>query len=164
MTESTTVSWPEKGQPRTARWRSERAAPPPKRVVVADDTTTADRAYHLACEGTAMLWRGDYQNARQLLTALARRIDEPRKGRRPTAEEKAALPPPLPSLPLPAEVFHRYRLSQSQRARTLGMLLLPFDADFTIPLRRAPDVKQACAEAYGANDAPFVASLRELLA
>ena len=43
------------------------------------------------------------------------------------------------------------------------MLLLPFDADFRIPLRRAPDVQQACIEAYGEADVPFVASLRELL-
>jgi methylase of polypeptide subunit release factors len=43
------------------------------------------------------------------------------------------------------------------------MLLLPFDADFTIPLRRAPDVRQACLEAYGPGTQAFVASLRELL-
>jgi len=43
------------------------------------------------------------------------------------------------------------------------MLLIPFDADYTIPLRRAPDVKLACNEAYGRSDAPFVASLREML-
>jgi hypothetical protein len=50
-----------------------------------------------------------------------------------------------------------------QRARTLGMLLLPFDDDYRIPLRRAPDVQQACSEAYGPAAGPFVASLRELL-
>jgi methylase of polypeptide subunit release factors len=137
--------------------------PPPKRVVVADDSLTADRAYHLACEGTAILWRGDFQNARQLLIALARRIDEPRKGKKLTAAEKEALRPKASSLPLSADIFHRYRLAQSQRARTLGMLLLPFDAGFGLPLRRAPDVRQACSEAYGEADAPFVASLRELL-
>jgi methylase of polypeptide subunit release factors len=43
------------------------------------------------------------------------------------------------------------------------MLLIPFDADYTIPLRRAPDVKVACNEAYGRPGEPFVASLRELL-
>jgi len=43
------------------------------------------------------------------------------------------------------------------------MLLLPFDADFRIPLHRAPDVQTACLEAYGVSDVPFVASLRELL-
>ena len=161
--EAPSVSWPERGKVRTARWRSESAAPAPKRVIVADDRLTADRAYHLACEGTAFLWRGDFQNARQLLIALARRVDEPRKGKRVRPEEQKTLLPAPQSLPLPAELFHRYRLAQSQRARTLGMLLLPFGADFRVPLRRAPDVQQACLEAYGEAGEPFVASLRELL-
>jgi len=43
------------------------------------------------------------------------------------------------------------------------MLLLPFEAGHVVPLRRAPDVRQACAEAYGSADSPYVASLRELL-
>ena len=66
------IHWSEAGQACSALWRSERGAAPPQRVVLADDTTTADDAYHLACEGTALLWRGDFQNARQLLQALAR--------------------------------------------------------------------------------------------
>jgi len=43
------------------------------------------------------------------------------------------------------------------------MLLLPLEADFSIPLRRAPNVKEACAEAYGSGEGPSVVSLRELL-
>jgi methylase of polypeptide subunit release factors len=43
------------------------------------------------------------------------------------------------------------------------MLLIPFDADHTVPLRRAPDVTAACTEAYGAVETPYVASLRELI-
>jgi len=148
------VSWTEDGEARSARWRSESGVAPPKRVVIADDRMTADAAYRLACEGTAMLWRGDFQNARQLLQALARRVD--RKPRR--ADRK----PPKP-VSSPTEAFHLHRLAQSQRARTLGMLLIPFEADYGIPLRRAPDVRQACVEAYGPGDGPSVASLRELL-
>lgn len=144
------ISWSENGETCSARWHSEGGTPPPKRVVVADDRITADAAYRLACEGTALLWRGDFQNARQLLQAMARRLD--RKPRKATATTAAA-----------AEAFHLYRQSQSQRARTLGMLLLPFDDDYRVPLRRAPDVSQACVEAYGAAAGPLVASLRELL-
>jgi methylase of polypeptide subunit release factors len=129
--------------------------PAPRKVVIANDQTAADSAYRLACEGTALLWRGDFQNARQLLQALARRADH--KG----AKGKRAKPPITPATP--AEAFHLHRQAQSQRARTLAMLLLPFEADYTIPLRRAPDVQQACNEAYGRPDQPFVASLRELL-
>jgi methylase of polypeptide subunit release factors len=43
------------------------------------------------------------------------------------------------------------------------MLLIPFEADYRIALRRAPDVALACNEAYGRPTEPFVASLRELL-
>lgn len=75
------IRWSEAGVDCSARWRSEAGVAPPKRVVIADDLTTADVAYRLACEGTALLWRGDFQNARQLLQAMARRVDrKPRKG------------------------------------------------------------------------------------
>lgn len=141
------LNWTEADASRSARWRSESGSPPPKRVMLADDRLAADAAYRLASEGTALLWRGDFQNARQLLQAMARRID--RKPRKPAAS--------------PVEAFNFYRQAQSQRARTLGMLLLPLEADYSIPLRRAPNVKEACAEAYGAGDVSSVVSLRELL-
>lgn len=145
------VEWTENGQPHRARWRSENGAASPARVVVADDRIKADAAHQLVCEGTAILWRGDYHNARQLLQALSRRMAR-KRGQR-TAQ-------PAPS---PTQAFHQYRLAQSQRVRTLGMLLLPFDEGHWIPLRRAPDVREACTDAYGPADEPYVASLRELL-
>jgi methylase of polypeptide subunit release factors len=150
IVEQPLIHWIENDQECSAHWRSESGNPPPKRVVIADDRMTADSAYRLACEGTGMLWRGDFQNARQLLQALARR-----------AEPKPKKRPKLPASQ--TDAFNLHRQAQSQRARTLGMLLLPFDADYSIPLRRAPDVQQACNEAYGAPAEPFVASLRELL-
>jgi methylase of polypeptide subunit release factors len=149
------IHWEENGEQHSARWRSEAGMPPPKRVVIADDRTNADVAYRLACEGTALLWRGDFQNARQLLQALARRADH--KG----GKGKKAKPAKVPASP--TEAFHLHRQAQSQRARTLAMLLIPFDEGYTIPLRRAPDVKLACNEAYGRYEEPFIASMRELL-
>jgi len=127
---------------------------PPRRVVVADDRMTADAAFRLACDGTALLWQGDFQNARQLLQALARRTD------RPSHKMTASIQPSL------NEAFHRHRQAQARRARVLGLLLLPFEADYSISLRRAPDVRDACREAYGPvkpDTQPFIASLRELL-
>ncbi len=141
------VNWTEAGENRSARWRAEGGAPAPKRVMVVDDQLTADAAYSLASEGNGLLWRGDFQNARQLLQAMARRID--RKPRKVATS--------------PTEAFNFHRQAQSQRARTLGMLLLPLDADFSIPLRRAPNVKEACAEAYGPGEEASIVSLRELL-
>src|SRR5688572_2598745 len=132
------VSWSEAGAVRSARWRSESGTPPPRRVIVADDRMKADAAYHLACEGTAILWRGDFQNARQLLLALARRADKKTHKASPAATHT------------PAESFHLHRQAQSQRARTLGMLLIQVEADHSIRLRRAPDLREACMETYGA--------------
>jgi methylase of polypeptide subunit release factors len=142
----------EQGKTHEALWRSDNGIPPPAKVLVADDTLNADSAYRLACEGAALLWRGDFQNARQLLQALSRRIDNSAGRKKPRKEVTLT------------EAFHLHRQSQSQRARTLGMLLLPLDADYRIPLRRAPDVRLACEEAYGAGEgAASVVSLREIL-
>ncbi len=141
-----TIDWLDDGEPRRAPWRSLAGVAPPRRVVIADDTLTADTAYRLACEGTALLWRGDFQNARQLLQAIARRID--RK------------PPRL--APSPADAFNQLRMAQAQRARTLGRLLIVVDADYRIALRRAPDVSAACREAYGEPAGTMVVALREL--
>jgi hypothetical protein len=150
------LQWIEADQPCSALWRSERGGAPPKRVVLADDTLTADSAYRLACAGTAMLWRSDFHNARQLLQAIARRIDQVPKRKR----VKAAQAVPI------NEAFNLHRQAQAQRARTLGMLLVELDAGYHMALRRAPDVTEACTEAWGegrAEDGNSVVSLRELL-
>ena len=149
------VYWIEGGEARSARWRSESAAPPPKRVIIADDHISADDAYGLACQGTALLWRGDFQNARQMLLALASRAD--RQPRKPKMSGVSSMPASL------AEAFHLHRQARSQRARTLGALLVPLDEDYGIALPRAPDIRQACAEAYGPGKGPSVAPLRALL-
>jgi methylase of polypeptide subunit release factors len=146
------ICWNEDDEEKSALWQSEKGLPPPKRVQVIDDRMPADTAYRLACEGTALLWRGDFQNARQLLQALARRVDK-KKPEKPKQQ----------AIISPAEAFHRHRLMQSQRARTLEKLLIPFNADHSIPLRRAPDVHAACLEAYGTCTGAYIASLRELL-
>jgi SAM-dependent methyltransferase len=144
------IAWHEAGVEQRARWRSEAGVPPPRRIVIADDRMSADAAYRQACEGTALLWRGDFQNARQLVQAMARRID--RKPRKQPAS--------------PLDAFNAHRQAQSQRARTLGMVLIPLEADYSISLRRAPDVKGACRDVFGEPDESgerSVLSLRELL-
>ncbi len=159
------IHWTEAGEARSARWRSERGAAPPKRVVIADDSMAADTAYRLACEGTGLLWRGDFQNARLLLQAMARRVDKPAKPKR-TKRHKAGESDTVAEAPAPVfpEAFHLHRQAQAQRARVLGMVLIPFDADYGIPLRRAPDAKKACAEAWGpASAAPTLVAARTAL-
>ena len=134
-------------------WRAESGAAAPRRVVAADDTMSADTAYRLACEGTGMLWQGDFHNARQLLQALARRTE-----RKPKKNKKSALNV------TPVQAFHAHRLALGQRARILATVIVPLEGDYTIPLRRAPDLKQACTDSWGpANGEACMVSLRELL-
>jgi SAM-dependent methyltransferase len=165
------MEWVEGGQTLRALWRSERDAPPPRRVACIDDTMPADAAYRLACEGTALLWRGDFQNARHLLDALVRRLDgkdrkdrKPRPSRNPRQEAGAAEPVPAPEPSAPGAAFHRHRQAQAHRARVLSQLLIPLQADRVIDQRRAPDVRLACEQAWGPPEGgPSVVALRELL-
>ncbi len=159
------IHWTEAGVACSARWRSESGHPPPRRVVIGDDRTSADDAYRFACAGTALLWRGDFHNAKQLLQALARRAERKPRQRAASATPVTVADSLAKSLANPsAEAFHLHRQAQAQRARTLAMLLLPLGGDYQVPLRRAPDLRDACAEAYGppVGEASVV-SLRELL-
>jgi SAM-dependent methyltransferase len=148
------IHWVEDGNAFEARWRSHSDAPAATRVVVADGKMTADEAYGLACQGAALLWRGDFQEARQMLTALGKRADRPQRGSRT---------PSAATLANPGAAFHLYRQARSQRARTLNSLLIPLNDDYSIPLRRAPDIRQACVEAFGPGGTASVTSLRALL-
>jgi SAM-dependent methyltransferase len=152
-----TLHWIEDGKACEARWLSHSGMPPATRVVVADGKMAADEAYGLACQGTALLWRGDFQEARQMLNALGRRAD--RRGRRTSRRSRTAAAQDAAN----GEAFHLHRQARAQRARTLNALLIPLEADYTIPLRRAPDIRQACVEAFGPGTTPSVASLRALL-
>ena len=158
------ISWDEGETTHSCRWRSEKGLPPPKKLIIADDTLTADEAYRVACEGTGIIWRGDFQNAKQLLQAMSRRADKPskksiRNQKSSKSKQEGVIPLAVPM----SEIFHKHRLTQSQRSRTLGMLLIQVNPDHTIPLRRAPDVSQACLAVFGAVTEPYVMSLRDLL-
>nr|WP_284280079.1 class I SAM-dependent methyltransferase [Limnobacter litoralis] len=128
-------------------WLSEKQAPSPQRIQAVDDTCTADQAFRMASQGTSLLWQGDFQNARQLLQAVVRRL---------TAKAK----------PIAADAFdfNRHRMNQAQRANILSRLLVPVEPDFSIPLRRAPDCQQAIVEAFGFQPVslPGVIPLRDL--
>ena len=150
MNTTNTINWQEAGKTKTGIWHSENAAPVPKKVQIADDTIKADDAYKLSCEGTALLWRGDFQNAKLLMQALSRRIDRPRKKPKKAGETML-------------EAFHLHRQAQSQKARILGMLVIELNVGYNISLRRAPDVKAACEHAYGKSTQTIVVSLREIL-
>jgi len=155
------ITWEESGTPHRARWRSESQAMPATLLPV-DDTLTANAAFKLVSEGTGLLWRGDFHNGRQLLQALGRRVDKPPRAHPPRKGAQASAPAP-DAAALARDAFARHRATQARRAALLGRVLLQFEADHSVALRRAPDVRAAVDEAWGAPDgAPAIASLREL--
>ncbi|MFB9689727.1 methyltransferase [Amycolatopsis plumensis] len=112
-------------------------SPPSRPARTAGEDVSADTALRTMSDGTALLWQGAYPAARSLLTAIDRRI-----------------PPP------PPDDYPRYR---TDRARLLSLLYVPLDPGHVIPLRRAPDVRAACAAVYGPLHEPAAVPLRELL-
>ena len=155
------ITWEESGTPRRARWRSE-SQQPPAALLPVDDTLAANAACKLVSEGTGLLWRGDFHNGRQLLQALVRRVDKPPRTQTPRAGTPAA-PAPADAAARARDAFARHRTSQARRAALLNRVLVQFEADHTIALRRAPDVRAALGEAWGAPDGESsIASLREL--
>lgn len=142
-----TISWTENGTLHTARWHSENGAPPPQRLEIVDDTLPANAALRKIRAGAGLLWRGDYHNARQLLTALGRRAD------------RRELPKHLDV----GQLFLAHRAERAERARLLGGVVVMLEPGHRLALRRAPDVAAACQQAYGELTAPMLISLSELL-
>ena len=117
-----------------------------------DDTITANKAIELAREGVGLLWTGDYQNARELLKAISRRLDrKPRVG-----SQKSPLGP--------SEIFSQHRIQLGIKAQITGQIFILLSKDFEITLRRGQDVKEACQEVIGEIDEPVVMPLKVLLA
>lgn len=152
MTQPLTITWQENNKTHQAHWQSEANLAVPKHIVIANDETKADEAYKLACEGTALLYRGDFQNAKQLLQAITRRVD--RKPNKPTDNL--------------TEAFHQHRARQIQRANITNKLLIELQHTKS-DLKRAPDVKEAVTGALVLDEkrdklpVSIVLSLRELL-
>ncbi len=133
------IAWQEDGSERRALWQADSGARVPSRMQTARELD-ADTAYRLASAGTGLLWRGDFQHARQLLQAMSQRMDA-------AAVRKKTAPPATA-----AEGFEQHRKTQALRVRILGQLLIEVDGAYRIALKRAPDVLQACTEAWGPPD------------
>ena len=123
-----------------------------------------------------MLYRGDFHNAKQLLQAITRRIEntekrsEQRKLKKVASQatklnsESISEPNQIPNL------FHQQRQTTTQRSRLLSRLLLELDGNYSSQLRRAPDVSAACTAAFGSldksldseSDNPCLLSFRDL--
>jgi SAM-dependent methyltransferase len=140
-----TVTFHARGAERTASWLAP-SSPPPARIGEADDRTVAAAALARVRSGEALVYTGDFRNARQLLAAMARRL-APRA--RPTD---------------PRAAWRGERERRRREHDLLGRVLVPIEEGLRVPLHRAPDVAAAIAEALGPAPAlPGLLPLRDLL-
>jgi hypothetical protein len=142
------LRWEEDGRSMESAYASLRAGTAPKRAVAGDDTLTADAALRLVSQGTAIVWRSDFVNGRQLLQALGRRID----GRLKVRSDPAT----------PAASFNSWRQVNAQRANMLSLLLVAVTGG-TIELPRAPDAGEALRQAFGDLPDRALMPLRDVL-
>jgi methylase of polypeptide subunit release factors len=146
------VTWQEDDTSNHATWHSESSAAAPKKISIADDTTNSKVAYKQVCEGASLIYRGDFQNAKQLLQAITRKVDGN---------------PTLPAENL-TQAFHQHRARQIQRASVTNKILIELKQG-SCDLKRAPDLTAAVVSALATDSRPdklparMLISLRELL-
>ncbi|MDO4997115.1 MAG: class I SAM-dependent methyltransferase [Neisseria sp.] len=143
-------------------WLNESTQKPPLAIEF-HQHLSAEQVLRLAHQNTATVWTGDFQQAKQVLSALKKRVRNG-KAKKPllmpsadgTAAEKAAF-------------FHQYRMQQAQQSRLINMLAVAVQPDFSLELNRAPNVANALHEALAENadlaarDTPFLLPLNRLL-
>jgi methylase of polypeptide subunit release factors len=112
-------------------WRSESDEPKPARLTEVDDRLKADDALRRVKRGEYLLYAGDFHNARQLLSAMSRRLEVPSRA-------KSAL-----------QAFREERAARLREHETLSRIVVTLDGDYRLALGRAPDVRQACLEVWG---------------
>lgn len=129
-----------------AEWRNESTQKPPQRAVYLHEGSAA-AVLQQAHADTATVWTGDFHNAKQVLSAMKKRV------RKPAAQGQDI-----------QTAFHRHRMRQAQASRVLNMLAVEIGAGFSLDLPRAPDVRGALADVYGEpNQKPFLLPLNQLL-
>lgn len=104
----------------------------PPQAVQESIETSAAQIIQAAKNHTATLWRGDFHQGKQLLSALKKRVRKPAK-----------------CASSPSDAFHKHRLAKSQQSREINMLLVEIDANYGLNLARAPDVQAALKAVYG---------------
>jgi methylase of polypeptide subunit release factors len=129
-------------------WRSESDAPYPSKLVAVDDRLTAEAALQRVRRGEHLLYEGDFRNAKQLLSAMGRRLD---RGRRAGA---------LSLL----EQFRAERRARLLEHETLSRIVVKLDPPYKLlGLRKAPDVTAACTALWGPVALPTVVPLKALI-
>jgi methylase of polypeptide subunit release factors len=133
---------------RSAGFISESGQPEPTGLEPVDEETRADAALRMLQAGKELLWTGGFPGARQLLSALRRRL----KG--------------LSSRSVGADLLAQWqedRAATREKAETLGGLMVLLEPDGSLDLRRAPETRGAVDLAWGPSEVPRVVSLTTLL-
>jgi SAM-dependent methyltransferase len=158
MADAPAIRWREGTSERAGHWLSPNAAPP-REIGAAGDTTTASAALARARRGEGLVYRGDYRNARQLLAAMARRLEHPGRGMgRGRAGSRA------PADPSPAAAWKLERERRRLAHDVLGRVLVPVEPGLRVPLARAPDATAALSEVLDPGiEPPGLLPLRDLL-
>jgi SAM-dependent methyltransferase len=168
MADAPVIRWREGTSERTGRWLSPGVAAPSD-IGAADDGTTAALALARVRRGEALLYGGDYRNARQLLAAMARRLEHPARGLtggQPRSKAPAQTPPAQarPAQTSPARAWKVERERRRIAHEVLGRVLVSVEPGFRVPLARAPDVSAALSEALDPDaELPGLLPLRDLL-
>lgn len=128
-------------------WRTETDALKPPKLSPIDDGESADKALARVKRGEVLWYKGDFHNAKQLLTAMERRL--------PRARNPAKSP---------LEAFRAERRARQLEQATLSHVVVALDENYRLLLARAPDVALACTQVWGPAEGPLtVVPLKTLL-
>lgn len=115
------ISWIENNIHQSAWWCIENPFPPPKSIKCVQ-SISANQALKLLHQKTALLWRGDYHQGKQLLDAIKRRVHHAAK--------------------TPTD-FHTHRMQTMQQNRLFHHILLEIDCHRKLLNARSPDIQAA---------------------
>ncbi len=118
-------------------FRSESDEPEPQAVSEVDDTLRAGDALKRVRKGEFLKYTGTFQNAKQLLSAMSRRLPE-------TAKSTSAL-----------KAFRAERKARDQEHRTLSRLLVALDGEYKMLMSAPPDVALTCRQVWGPPTGPL---------
>jgi len=131
--------------PANWHWRTESDLATPQQWVNITQELNASDALMLARQNVGLVWWCDFQNAKQLLVAMQKRL-EPRSPKKPQSA------PQSKDVQTLSKTFHVHRLHRSEHLKLLSKLLIPIDTHLSIPLKRSPQVREVLSAVWGDQD------------
>jgi methylase of polypeptide subunit release factors len=127
-------------------YQTESGESAPTQLFEVDDGVSADQALARVRRGETLWHRGTFLNAKQLISAMSRRLTRP----------------PVTTTALDA--FRQERRTRQLEHETVSKLLVGLDRQYRVQLTGAPDARSACEHVWGASTADLtVTPLKTLL-